>query len=81
MIGSDEDLAFMREQLGRIEAALEDLKRDVRPKSEKWFQLMSEAYVDEIAKLRREIEDYRAGRGTFAHSGSNRVRTARRRPA
>ena len=62
MIRSDADLAFLKEQLGRVEAAYRDLEQDVRPKSEKWFQLMAESYLDQIAKLRREIDDYRSTR-------------------
>lgn len=52
--------------LTRIAAALKDLGRNVRPKSEKWFALMSAAYVDEIAKLRRQIEEYCLARGKSA---------------
>ena len=57
MIRNQEQLELVRRQLGHLEASLQDLENDVRPKSESWFTLMSEAYVAEIAKLRAEIED------------------------
>jgi hypothetical protein len=60
MIRNDEQLALVREQLGRLEAVLHGLEEEVRPKSEKWFELMSEIYVEHIDTLRREIAEYYA---------------------
>ena len=78
MIQTDEQLAFVREQLGHLEAALKDLEDEVRPQSEKQFRLMSEIYVEHIDKLRREIDEYRAAR---ARGRSGAARSKRRRPA
>jgi len=84
MIQTDEELRFVREQLGRLEAVLRGLEEEVRPKSEKWFELMSEIYVEHIAKLRGEIEEYcSAGAGAGAQAGGRErpVSAARKRPA
>lgn len=81
MIRTDEDLAFVREQLARLERALQDLEDNIRPKSEKWFRLMSEGFLDEITKLRGEIAEYRAAKSTRAGPGARPERTAKRRPA
>ena len=78
MISNDEQLALVREQLGRLEAVLQDLKDRVQPQSEKQFQLMSEIYVEHIDKLRREIDEYGAGR---AGGRSGPARSRRGRPA
>jgi signal transduction histidine kinase len=59
MIQNDDELSLVRRQLERAEAALASLKRDVLPKSEARFNLMSETYFDQIVQLRREIDEYR----------------------
>jgi len=81
MIQTDEELGVVREQLGRLEAVLDGLEREVRPKSEKQFGLMSEIYVEHIAKLRREIDEYRSARGAAAGARERPVATPQRRPA
>ena len=86
MIQTDEQLAFVREQLGHLEAALQDLEEEVRPQSEKQFALMSEIYVEHIAKLRREIEEYRPSTGVKGGGARTAGRekplpAAKRRPA
>lgn len=63
MIQTDEELKIVRKQLGRLEAVLQDLEERVRPQSEQQFGLMSEIYVEHIAKLRQEIEAYCAAHG------------------
>ena len=63
------------------------LSCDVRGQSEKQFGLMSEIYVEHIARLRGEIEEYVAARARpaeGAHAGAKggrRERPAVRRPA
>ena len=85
MIQTDEELGVVREQLGRLEAVLKGLEDEVRPKSEKWFELMSEIYVEHIAKLRGEIEEYcsarKAGAGATAAARGRPAPAARRRRA
>ena len=58
MICNDEQLKVVRGQLELIEGALESLKRDVLPKSRANFDVMAEGYIDQIAELRSEIEQY-----------------------
>jgi hypothetical protein len=58
MIESDNQLNQAIEQLGRMYRALRALREEVRPKSEQWFAVMAEGPLDEIAKLREEIEAY-----------------------
>lgn len=58
MIQSDEQLATVKQQLERVEAALHSLKQRLLPQSEATFRLMSEGYVDQIAALRQEIDEY-----------------------
>jgi len=80
MIHNDEQLALVRRQLGHLESAFRSLEKEIRPLSEIRFQLMSEAYVDEIAKLQREIDEYCATkRHANAVRGQSLVR--KRRPA
>lgn len=82
MIHNDEQLELVRQQLGHLEAAYQDLEQDVRPESEQWFQLMAEGYVKEISKLRKEIERYSSARGRSEDSSiEQRARPAKRRPA
>ena len=56
MIRTDEQLAVVREQLGRIERALGSLRRRVT--NERNFAVYSEGYVDQIAELKAEIAKY-----------------------
>lgn len=58
MIRTDDDLRVVREQLERMQSALESLHTTVRPVSEARFQLMAEAYFEEIQNLRSEIDAY-----------------------
>ena len=59
MIENDEQLEIVREQLGRIQRALDDLRREVYPKNKRNFAVFSEAYVDQIAELQAEIDAYK----------------------
>lgn len=58
MIAPDPKLEALREQLTRLEHALESLSRDIRPTNEQLFRVMAEGYVDQIAQLRLEIDRY-----------------------
>lgn len=58
MIRNDEELRVFREQLGRAEAALDSLRRDVFPKNESLYRVMAESYVDTILQLRSEVDSY-----------------------
>ena len=59
MIANDKELQVVINQLRLAESALESIRRDVKPKSEAKYELMAEAYLDQIAKLQAEIGAYR----------------------
>jgi len=73
MIRDDQDLEIVRTQLRRMESVLDGLKRDILPYNKARYELWSEAYVDQIAALRREIDEYLASK--------SRAPAAQRRPA
>ncbi|HEY2584451.1 MAG TPA: hypothetical protein VGI81_01655 [Tepidisphaeraceae bacterium] len=58
MIQNDEQLLTVKQQLERVESALHSLKQRLLPQSEATFRLLSEGYVDQIAALRRDIDEY-----------------------
>jgi hypothetical protein len=58
MITNDNELAIVRSQLGHAEAALEALRREVKPKNEKTYDRMAESYIDMLLSLRAEIDAY-----------------------
>jgi len=58
MINNDSQLTTVREQIERLKIALAWLERDVRPKSEQQFQVLSEGYVDQIAELDALVDAY-----------------------
>jgi hypothetical protein len=60
MIGDENDLQFVREQQQLVREALESIEARVRPVSEARFELMAEAYRDQIAALQAEIDEYLA---------------------
>src|SRR5262249_23620427 len=51
-------LEVVRSQLGRVEAALDSLRRDVKPKNENMYALMAESYIDLLHALRADIDAY-----------------------
>lgn len=55
MIGSDAELAVMRERVGKLERLLETLRTTARP--EEWPALSS-GYRLEIERMQGEILDY-----------------------
>ena len=54
----DGQLKVMRDQLARIESALESIRRDVLPQNEKLYNLMAESYIDTIIELKNQIDAY-----------------------
>jgi hypothetical protein len=56
MIPNDEALAVVRQQLARAERALEALRRRKMHPSQ--LAVFSEGYIDQIADLRSEIDNY-----------------------
>ncbi len=58
MIKNDAELEVVRSQLGRVEAALDSLRRDVKPKNENMYALMAESYIDLLHALRADIDAY-----------------------
>jgi len=58
MIKNDAELEFIRRQLARIDAAIEDLRRNVLPKSESRFNLLSEAPLEMRQSLQSDIDAY-----------------------
>ena len=58
MIQTGEGLELVHEQLGRAERALASLRATVLPLNKARYELMAEAYVEQILKLRAEIDAY-----------------------
>jgi hypothetical protein len=58
MITNDAELEVVRKQLGRVEAALDSLRREVKPKNEKLYELLAESYIDLLQSLRADIDAY-----------------------
>ena len=58
VITNDAELAVIRQQLDRVEAALDALRREVRPKNERLYQLMAESYVELRGSFRDAIDAY-----------------------
>jgi hypothetical protein len=60
MIKSDFELKQARKCIALLEAAVEDQRRNVLPKSKEWFDLMTEHSLDEIKHLQAEVDKYLA---------------------
>jgi hypothetical protein len=60
MIRDEKDLEFVRGQQQLVREALESIEARVRPVSEARFELIAEAYRDQIAALQADIDDYLA---------------------
>jgi hypothetical protein len=58
MITNDVELEVVRSQVARLDAAIEDLRRNVLPKSEQMFNLFAEAPLDMRQKLQADIDAY-----------------------
>jgi hypothetical protein len=58
MIENDAQLNLTLEQMGRMYRTLADLRREVLPRSQRWFNLMAQGPVDEIRKMQAEVDAY-----------------------
>jgi hypothetical protein len=58
MIANDAELTVVREQRAHVEAALDSIRRDVKPKNEKMYHLMAESYIDMLQTLQSDIDAY-----------------------
>jgi hypothetical protein len=58
MIKSDAELQQSLEQMERMYRALAHLRADIAPQNYANFQLLAEGPIDEIRKLREEIDAY-----------------------
>jgi hypothetical protein len=71
LIRNDTDLAVEQEALAGLERALESLRQRVEPKNPRNYAIFSEAYIDEINKLKSQISEYLAKKGSTAHTPAN----------
>jgi t-SNARE complex subunit (syntaxin) len=58
MIRNATDLRFVREQQQLVRDALKSIEEEVRPVNEARFELIAEAYRDQIAAIQAEIDEY-----------------------
>ena len=58
MIQNDEQLENTQGALHHLELALASLRRDILPLNARNFALMAEGVIDDIWKLRGEIDEY-----------------------
>ncbi|MEZ6192003.1 MAG: hypothetical protein R3C45_12055 [Phycisphaerales bacterium] len=70
MIQTHSELEIARDQLKRVESALESLKNDVLEVNPKRFELMSEGYIEEIRCLRAQVDHYLLGQGRIIKDSS-----------
>ena len=52
------ELELTREQLARAERAMEAIRREILPANKATYQLMAEGYVEQIQRLRAQIDAY-----------------------
>jgi hypothetical protein len=64
LITNDAELQVVRWQLARVEAALDSLRQEVKPKSASRFSLMAESYIDLLTSLRVDVDAYLRSRKT-----------------
>ena len=60
MISDEERLDVTLQQMMYLLRALDDIKQNVLPRNPQMFAMMAEGYVDQLARLREEIESYLA---------------------
>jgi len=60
MIENDKQLVQTREAIEDLEQGLAALRRDVLPVSAARFALMAESAEDQLAELRKQVEQYTA---------------------
>ena len=58
MIANPNELRVSLEQMGRVINALDDVKQTVLPKNPALFATLAEAYLEDLNRLRLEIDDY-----------------------
>lgn len=58
MIQNDAELQHSMQQMERMYRALAHLRADIAPLNYANFQLLAEGPIDEIRKLRSEIDEY-----------------------
>jgi hypothetical protein len=58
MIDDPNQLRVTLQQIGRLLCALEDLKEHVLPKDPKLFATMAEAPLEDLHRLRQEVEGF-----------------------
>ncbi len=58
MIESDSGFVLTLEQMVRMYRAIDSLRRDIAPINHARYQLLAEGPIDEICKLRAEIDQY-----------------------
>jgi hypothetical protein len=59
---NDAELEVVRRQVGRVEAALESLRQEVKPKGEAMYHLMAESYLDLLKSLSADVDAYLGSR-------------------
>ena len=60
MISDEKRLEVTLQQMTHILRALDDVKQNVLPRNPQMFAVMAEGYVDQLARLREEVESYLA---------------------
>ncbi|MDH3599797.1 MAG: hypothetical protein OEU26_09195 [Candidatus Tectomicrobia bacterium] len=58
MIEDPNQLRVTLQQMKRLLCALDDLKEDVLPKDPKLFAVMAEAPLEDLDRLRQEVEGF-----------------------
>jgi hypothetical protein len=73
MITNDAELEVVRTQVARLDAAVEDLRRNVLPKSEQMFNLFAEAPLDMRQELQTDIDAYLRAKTASANGPTGSV--------
>jgi hypothetical protein len=58
MIADENELRVSLQQMQNVIQALDDLRETVLPANPELFAVMSEGYIDQIARIRDEIDEY-----------------------
>ena len=58
MIENTDQLIQAIEQMGRMQRVLESFRNEILPKNPRNFAVFAEGPLDEIGKLKAEIDDY-----------------------
>ena len=76
MITNEAELEVVRSQLAHLDAALEDLRRNVLPKSEQMFDLLAEAPLEMRQSLQADIDAYLRSKTVSANGPTGAVEPA-----